>query len=279
MPSIAPHHKSRNSTRQPTRTPNAQGCPAGWIWFVAGVLFGMFLAFLLYLQSLNPATETQSLTPPVTNAPSTEVKIPTAVPTPEPKPVTVPQQSFQFYDLEPAATTPGPVVAVPANENIETWSASNDNKPLPPQLTPEIINRPAQERPKPAPKPKPKPVAKKPRPDEVVLELTLPSADQLHNLKKPAEPQRQTRTQPRAANPLEPVAGLTVQIAAFRDLRDAKLLHKELRQLGFKVQIYTGTVNNRQWYRVRLPTAANERAAERLQTRLRQAGYSSIRVN
>lgn len=263
MPVLSYHNKTHSSTRQSSRTPTEQGCPAGWIWFSAGLLFGMFLAFLLYLRSISPAPETNILPTPVTQAP-----METPVETPKTAQKTEEPQSFTFYDLG-TDIMPDAVQLeglLPEDSATPVFTPREDM----PELTPEIINRPAQERP---PQTAPKP--RKPRDDDIVLTLPLPPADAPLNRNPPTQrPSASSFLEPTG----EPTAGLVVQIGAFRDQRDAEQLSEKLQQLGFQANIYAATVNERQWYRVRLPAAANANAAQQLQNSLSQAGYSSILV-
>jgi len=246
MSAISYHHKSKH-----TETPDTQGCPSGWIWFSAGILFGLFLAFLLYLRTLNHQSDTTKLTKPDLNSNPIISVAPKSIP----KVVTNDSQNFKFYDLDANQIPPESPQESPFNKHPD----------LTLELTPEIINRPAQERPKPKPKPKPPIHHSVPHSDEIVLELPLPPAN------KPSKAP--------APSPLEPEPGLIVQIGAFRDPRDAELLRQELKLLGFPAQTQTATVNDRKWYRIRLPAAANSKIANQQQQRLSQAGYGSIRVH
>jgi len=75
-------------------------CPPGWLWLLAGIVIGMFVSFLIYLQEFTPNTlpPEQALAPP----PSIENMPRTSTPPPQPPQVAAveePPQRFQFYDM------------------------------------------------------------------------------------------------------------------------------------------------------------------------------------
>lgn len=72
-------------------------CPPGWLWLLAGIVIGMFVSFLIYLQEFSPNTlpPEQALAPP----PSIENTPRTSTPPPQVAAVEEPPQRFQFYDM------------------------------------------------------------------------------------------------------------------------------------------------------------------------------------
>lgn len=91
-------YKHRASTRRPKRR---NGGAPGWLWLVAGLAIGLFIAFLLYLQQRpdQPA--------------SAKVAAPTAAPKPETtsKPLSVPREGQDVRDVKktaPAKVPPPP---------------------------------------------------------------------------------------------------------------------------------------------------------------------------
>ncbi len=95
-------------------------CPPGWLWLLAGIVIGMFVSFLIYLQEFSPnaVPPEQALAPPpsIENTPRTSSTTP---PPPPPAPpvaaVEEPPQHFQFYDLPNAEpeTPENPVTNTP----------------------------------------------------------------------------------------------------------------------------------------------------------------------
>ncbi len=93
---------SRN--RQPPNSNDvAASCPPGWLWLLAGIVIGMFVSFLIYLQEFTPNTvqSGQALAPSIENTPKTSTP-----PPPEVAAVEEPPQRFQFYDMPNADTVP-----------------------------------------------------------------------------------------------------------------------------------------------------------------------------
>ena len=94
----------------PTSDEVSVSCPPGWLWLLAGIVIGMFVSFLIYLQEFSPNTvpSGQVLAPPPTivNPPRTS----STPPPPQVPPVAAveepPQQRFQFYDMPNADTVP-----------------------------------------------------------------------------------------------------------------------------------------------------------------------------
>ena len=90
-------------------------CPPGWVWFLSGVLIGMFISFLIYLQEIVPhhPTETSqapALVPTVVQANVNPVVTqPAPPPTGENKQIEVPKSvkpvdtnsKFEFYETLP----------------------------------------------------------------------------------------------------------------------------------------------------------------------------------
>lgn len=91
--------------RQPPAT-----CPPGWVWFLSGMLIGMFISFLVYLQEVVPSRPQSSQTAPVPTVVAASPPAP-APPQPHkeekqiepPKPVKPVDTSgkFEFYDKLP----------------------------------------------------------------------------------------------------------------------------------------------------------------------------------
>lgn len=86
-------------------------CPPGWAWFLAGILIGMFISFLIYLLKIAPHTlppENVQSPPPSSIAntqpvSSKETVKETAKETtlPSKEPTREPNNSFDFYDILP----------------------------------------------------------------------------------------------------------------------------------------------------------------------------------
>lgn len=89
--------------RQPPAT-----CPPGWVWFLSGMLIGMFVSFLIYLQEVVPNHPQSSQVAPV---PTVVAANPTPAPQPhkEEKQIEPPKAAkpvdannkFEFYDKLP----------------------------------------------------------------------------------------------------------------------------------------------------------------------------------
>lgn len=74
----------------------ALGCPPQWIWLLAGIVIGMFISFLVYIQQLNPENERpEQAIASVTSTP--EVQHPDHMTQKEPPSELSPK--FEFYDL------------------------------------------------------------------------------------------------------------------------------------------------------------------------------------
>lgn len=91
--------------RQPPAT-----CPPGWVWFLSGMLIGMFISFLIYLQEVVPTHPQSSQTPvptvvaanPPAPAPPQPHKEEKQIEPPKPvKPVDTSGGKFEFYDKLP----------------------------------------------------------------------------------------------------------------------------------------------------------------------------------
>jgi len=63
-----------NRRRRPRNEPDlSSSCPPGWTWLLAGILIGMFISFLFYLQKMTPVVSENlpnSSLPSVTSTPS-----------------------------------------------------------------------------------------------------------------------------------------------------------------------------------------------------------------
>lgn len=88
--------------RQPPAT-----CPPGWVWFLSGMLIGMFISFLIYLQEVVPSRPQSTQTAPVptvvaANSPGQPHKEEKQFEPPKPvKPVDTSGGKFEFYDKLP----------------------------------------------------------------------------------------------------------------------------------------------------------------------------------
>lgn len=97
-------YKSRASARS-----KARQCPPGWIWFLGGLLVGLFFSGLAWLKLMPPPDETAVRPPPVQPA------NPVLETAPEPA---APRPRFDFYtilpEMEVVVPEPEPLPTVPA---------------------------------------------------------------------------------------------------------------------------------------------------------------------
>lgn len=110
-------------------------CPPGWAWLLAGILIGMFISFLIYLQKIAPHTlppENAQTQPPSLTAANTqpvstnqssqettkEIAKETAKETtlPSKEQTKEPNNSFEFYDILPNAEVKIPPASTNPNE-------------------------------------------------------------------------------------------------------------------------------------------------------------------
>jgi cell division septation protein DedD len=100
-------------------------CPPGWVWFLSGVLIGMFLSFLIYLQEVVP------------NHPAEAGKSPVLVPTVVPvNPVVATVQSSPRPE-DKQITTPKPAKPVDTNSKFEFYETLPNPEKSPPPTTSE----------------------------------------------------------------------------------------------------------------------------------------------
>lgn len=83
-------YAKRSSTRKPQKKP-----VPGWVWMLAGLSFGLLVAFLVYLQQLGAGRESRTASAPS----STDTRV---VPSPSSKPASAPQRQQPLS----TATTP-----------------------------------------------------------------------------------------------------------------------------------------------------------------------------
>jgi cell division protein FtsN len=79
-------------------------CPPGWTWLLAGILIGMFLSFLIYLQEMDSSapSELEVAEVPIKETSSVEANTKTSSLTPR----------FEFYDILPQSDANSSVMAV-----------------------------------------------------------------------------------------------------------------------------------------------------------------------
>ena len=84
--------------RTTTRKPKA--AVPGWVWMLIGLLVGLFIAFLVYLQQIGGGDALKKLTTSNSKPASTDTRAVKKTPTPEP-PKKKEGISFDFYNILP----------------------------------------------------------------------------------------------------------------------------------------------------------------------------------
>lgn len=84
--------------RTTTRKPKAQ--VPGWVWMVIGLLVGLFIAFLVYLQQIGGSDALKKLATSTSKPASTDTRVVKKTPPPEP-PKKKEGISFDFYNILP----------------------------------------------------------------------------------------------------------------------------------------------------------------------------------
>jgi len=239
------------SQQHRTKQVAPQGCPAGWVWLTAGILIGMFISFLLYLQSLSnlSAQHGGALSPP---AAVSQMDTSTQFDSKPQHDTSDSGTHFEFYDMLPRPSVEN---SRPAENPLQ--QQTNTLAGLP-QRTSQDSRTSNQGNLEPYNENK---VADNP------ISLTQP---------QPQIPEIANNNVIAVNN--RTAGGIVLQIAAFRDLRDAEELQTRLNGLGFSVRLQSAMVNDRRWYRVRLNSVINHPEAANLQARLARHGFSAIIV-
>lgn len=92
---------------------NNDRCPPGWVWLLSGILIGVFLSFLFYLQEIAPYTlqAQKSPPPPVVTENATKKPTTSTAETAQKPP------RFEFYDLLPNTEAKFPKATLPKAES------------------------------------------------------------------------------------------------------------------------------------------------------------------
>lgn len=210
-----------------------------WIGVIAGLLIGLFVAFLVYIklqaEPREPVYIQETLPPPAVATTQEEVSAvqqdePVATPAP-------PKPRFDFYTLLPEIE-----VVVP-DEEIE-----QSRKPAPPPVTAPVTEatKPAASTPPPAataaPKPAPAPVKPAPRP--------APAAGTFY-----------------------------LQVGSFSDAGKAEAFKAELAMMGLQTSIQRVTINSKDTYhRVRVGPFGTLGELDKTRSRLKQKGIDSTPI-
>ena len=210
-----------------------------WIGVVAGLLIGLFVAFLVYIklqaEPREPVYVQETLPPPAVATTQEDVQAvskdePEATPAP-------PKPRFDFYTLLPEIE-----VVVP-DEEIE-----QSRKPAPPPVTAPVTEatKPAASTPLPAttaaPKPAPAPVKPAPKP--------APAAGTFY-----------------------------LQVGSFSDAGKAEAFKAELAMMGLQTSIQRVTINSKDTYhRVRVGPFGTLGELDKTRSRLKQKGIDSTPI-
>jgi len=222
-----------------------------WLGVVAGLLIGLFVAFLVYIKSQSRPGEpvyVQETLPPVAADITEDVrdvrKDDTAAIPPPPKP------RFDFYTLLPEIE-----VVVPEEEI--TQSLQQHRPPLTPART--------------APASEAKP------PDTATSVHTAPV-----NAAKPPASATPAHTAPvdEQTPAASPVAGtFYLQVGSFSDAGKADRFKAELALMGLQTSIQTVTINSTDTYhRVRVGPFGSLDELDKIRTRLKQKGIDSTPI-
>lgn len=215
-----------------------------WIGVIAGLLIGLFVAFLVYIklqaEPREPVYIQETLPPPAVATTQEEVSAvqqdePVATPAP-------PKPRFDFYTLLPEIE-----VVVP-DEEIE-----QSRKPAPPPVAAPVAEaaKPTASEPAPAPgvAPAPKPVA------------------------KPAAVKPAPRPAPAATGTFY------LQVGSFSDAGKAEAFKAELAMMGLQTSIQRVTINSKDTYhRVRVGPFGTLGELDKTRSRLKQKGIDSTPI-
>jgi cell division protein FtsN len=109
--------KDYKSRAHPPRKPQAKQQKPGWIWFVAGLLVGVFVSGLVWLK----LTPSGPLVPPQASTTKQENKRPVAAKAEKAKQPETPKPRFDFYTILPEmeVVVPDPVDEPAATKKVE----------------------------------------------------------------------------------------------------------------------------------------------------------------
>jgi len=107
-------YAKRTTTRKPKAT------VPGWAWMLIGLLVGLFIAFLVYLQQIGGGDALKKLTTSNSKPASTDTRAVKKTPTPEP-PKKKEGISFDFYNILPELE-----VVIPEEELNQNTSAAQE---------------------------------------------------------------------------------------------------------------------------------------------------------
>ncbi len=224
-------------------------CPPAWLWLLAGILIGIFIAFLFYIKQIAPLHTSQPQAPP--NPPQQTDLSPTA----DKQGLNIEDSASASLALPPEAQT-RPEVPSPRFEFYDMLPQ--------PQVTPAPERPPAEVE-----------LAQIQREDHPLSTLAPPLDMQPEDFPIAGQPYQPGVIQP-SPNAAPAPGSVMLQIASFRDPRAANDLQNQLSQKGFTTHIQPAEVKGAHWYRVKLGPYASQAQAQQAQSVLQKQGYKPL---
>lgn len=240
----------RSSNRKPGRGASPArdgGAPPGWLWMVAGLVGGFFVAFLVQLLRVQPDPAVNAASSPAAPAKAAEAKPAQANNAPKPR--------FDFYTLLPESET--------IIEDAPATAAKPAQPPAPPPAQ-KPTDKPASSVPATAQTaPATGPAATSPSAPAVAAAPTTP-------------PPAQTPPPAPAEQPAAKGERLLLQAGAFRSRGDADKRRAEISFLGMSSSIQSVQRGNETWHRVLVGPFRSQEQMSAARARLQSSGIPSL---